>query len=557
MKVWKVPVRNPNFTGRTRDLAHLDNLLVRNKTVTIQAIRGMGGVGKTQLAIEHCHRHAEQYKLVWWISSENPAMIPGQLQLLGAALDLELPSDAGDAALLLLSDLHQRRDWLLVFDNAESVDNVRDYLPSGPGHVLVTTRHSGFDALGSVLDLSTLDRGESIAVLRQRAPDVSAEQADELAALLGDLPLGLEQAAAYLKQTLIPVDEYLVQLRRNPDAMADKGRDGHRSSLEASLATLWTLSLTRLDELHPDAAQLLAVCAYLAPEAIPLDLFAANAEQLPVPLRQVANDPGSLSHTIGALVDYSLAQRTADHLVLHRLVQLAVRKHIATAARRTATHQRHPMYIAVELLQADLPGDVVRSPKSWPRWRQLMPHVLSIINHDHHLGFAAYESAPDLYDHAGTYLWAVGQFSDAQPILERALRIDEAAHGPHHLTLSTRLNNLAVVLRDLGRPAEARPLLERALRIDEATQGADDRAVATRLNNLAVILRDLGKPAEARPLLERALHIDEATYGPDHPAVATRLNNLAVVLRQLGETAEAQPLLERALRIGNDRGGSQ
>jgi tetratricopeptide (TPR) repeat protein len=524
---WKVPARNPNFTGRERDLGALAEL------PGVVTVRGMGGVGKTQLVVEHCHRHRDEYDVVWWVSAETPALIPDQLRLLGAALGLDLPPDGLP---LLLSHLRGLPRSLLVFDNAESVDHVRDFLPPGPA--VITTRRAGFDALGPVLDLSTFDRADSVALLRSRA-DLTAAEAAELANLLGDLPLGLEQAAAYLRQTAIPADEYLDLLRRNPDAMADKGRDHHRPAAESTLATLWTLSFTRVAETHPLAANILALCAYLAPDAIPLHLF-----------EKLARRPGELSGLIGALVDYSLVQRGRDSLTVHRMVQLAVRREPALV-----DLEPHPLDVDVLLLSGNLPQDVLHTPASWPRWRQLLPHVLAVMGHERATEVADPELLSYLHDRAATCLQALGQPQDARPLFERALAISVRLHGYEHPGVLSRLINLAQVLRDLGELALAHQALAVALPAVEAHHGPDHPEVGLALNALGLVLRDLGRLAEARSLLERALRIEEAHGGPDHPGLAIRLSNLAAVLLDLGEPAVALTLLERAPGVDGPAGG--
>ncbi|MCO1577677.1 FxSxx-COOH system tetratricopeptide repeat protein [Crossiella sp. SN42] len=546
-RAWNVPGRNPHFTGRDRDLAELGRLLRARSRVAVHAVRGMGGVGKTQLVLEFCHRHARRFDVVWWISAENPALIPDQLRRLGRELGLEIPPDADEAVQAVLSRLHGLRRWLVVFDNAESVADLHPFLPSGTGRTLVTTRRAGFDAIGGVLDLDTLSRRESTELLAKRAPVLSTAQADELAELLGDLPLALEQAAAYLLQSRMPPDEYLSLLRTSPDGLADKGEDGQRRSPDRSLNTLWTLSLHHLDKHHPQAAQLLALCAYLAPDVIPMNLFTSNAAHLPEPLQTIADKSG-LSHVVGVLVDYSLVKRDRDHLVVHRLVQLAVRRHI-TAAHAGGTDVTHPLSTVFTLLCGDLPDDVYSNPRAWPRWRQLLPHVLAALAHQDTIHDLSPEDTSWLLDRTGTYLQTTGLPNQARPLLERALAIGEAAHGPNHPTVAISLGNLAVVLKELGQPDQARPLLERALAIGEAAHGPNHPTVAAILSNLAVVLQDLGRPDQARPLLERALAIGEATHGPNHPAVATRLGNLAFGLKELGQPDQARPLLERALAI--------
>ncbi|HYZ54865.1 MAG TPA: tetratricopeptide repeat protein [Streptosporangiaceae bacterium] len=212
-----------------------------------------------------------------------------------------------------------------------------------------------------------------------------------------------------------------------------------------------------------------------------------------------------------------------------------------------------PLAVALGLLRADAPRQIMSAPQDWPRWAVLLPHVLAATGHlDSAAGQPGTEVMTDaswLLDRAGTYLQVQARFTDAQPLLERALAITEAAHGPDHPTVATALNNLASILQDLGQPHDAQPLLERALAIDEAAHGPSHPTVATDLDNLAMTLRALGQPQDARPLQERALAITEAAYGPSHPDVARDLNNLAQILQDLGQPHDARPLQERALAI--------
>lgn len=464
-RVWNAPSRNPHFTGRDNDLSELHRLLKARSRVAVQAVRGMGGVGKTQLALEFCHRHCARLDAVWWIGAENPTLIPDQLRGLGRALGLDLPADVADAAQVVLSHLRGLPRWLLVFDNAESVADLHPFLPSsGTGKVLVTTRRAGFDALGGVLDLDTMARRESVALLARRSPVLTADQADELAELLGDLPLGLEQAAAYLAQSRMPPHEYLQLLRTSPDGLADKGEDGQRRTADRSLHTLWTLSLRRLDEHNPQAAQLLAVCSYLAPEAVPMELFTTNSAVLPTPLDADAANAATLSHVVGVLTDYSLVKRDQNTITVHRLVQLAVREH-ATSPTPDADSEHHPLAWTLALLHAHLPLGVYKDPTAWPRWQQLLPHVLAALHHHHATPDLARETTLWLLNQTSSYLQTIGLAGQARPLAERALAIDEATHGPDHPHVAIRLGNLAMVLQDLGQPHDAELLLERARRI--------------------------------------------------------------------------------------------
>jgi hypothetical protein len=335
-RVWNVPARNPHFTGRGDDLAAMAAGLATGATVTVHSLRGMGGVGKTQLANEYAYTHAGAYDLVWWISAEEPTLIPDQFARLADRLGIESDGDPEALRALVHDALRGVHGWLLVFDNADAVDDVRPWLPAVPlppgipGHVVVTTRRRGFSALGRVLDLDVIGPEDAVRLMRARVPAVEHDVALAIAEELGRLPLALEQAAAYLDSTGMPAEEYLALLRTRAAEMFARGRVAQRDD---TVASLWDLSLERIDAQSPAAVQLLDVCAYLAPEPIPLDLFTGHTDRLPEPLASAAGDPLTFTDTVALIVDYSLAKRTQAGLQLHRLVLAALRARHGRGAR--------------------------------------------------------------------------------------------------------------------------------------------------------------------------------------------------------------------------------
>jgi tetratricopeptide (TPR) repeat protein len=544
-QVWNIPPRNPNFTGRSAELARVRGWLGGHRAVTVHALRGMGGVGKTQAVIEYAHRYAGEYDLVWWVNAEQAALIGDQFARLAG--EMGLPDLADPQAMLaaVCRELRGRDRWLLIFDNAEDAREIGPLLPGGAGHVLITTRRSGFRALGGVLDLDTLDRPDAIALLCRRAPDLAGGTAGQLAGRLGDLPLALDQAAAYLDQTGMPPLEYL---RLLDTRSADLHSRGHTSGHPGNVATVWSVSLDRLQATAPAAVQILQLCAWLAPEPVPLDLFTGHPGLLPEPLAAAAADPVAFNDAVGALADYSLAHRAGGTLIVHRLIQDIARHR--TTAQDAAAAPDTVLDTVLALLRADLPGKVWGTPESWPRWRALLPSVLAAAGHQ--ADPAGDGPAAWLLTRAGTYLRSQGRYAEALPLHQRTLRIREAALGSDHPAVATALNYVGRALADLGRSAEALPLHQRALCIREAALGSDHPAVATALNNVGRALADLGRSAEALPLQERALRIDEDALGPDHPAVATDLSYVGRALADLGRAAEALPPYQRALRIRED-----
>jgi hypothetical protein len=335
--VWNVAARHPNFVGRGRDLAVLRSGLAAGSRVAVRSLFGMGGVGKTQLANEYAYGQAGDYDAVWWLRAEEPVLLADQFVQLGRALGVEIEAgaDPEQVRAVVHAVLRDVPAWLLVFDNADDVAGIADWLPAVPlgvgrrGHVLVTTRRTGFGALGQVHELDVIDPPEAVALLRTRVPELGEEVAAAIAEQVGWLPLALEQASAYLENTRIPAGEYLDLLRdRIGDLMysvEELGSAAESVERNRSLARLWEASFNKVTEIDPAAGQLLDMCAYLAAEPIPLDLFTAHPDLLPDCLSSVAGDRLRFNKTVGTLVSYSLAKRSDQGLQLHRLVQAALR----------------------------------------------------------------------------------------------------------------------------------------------------------------------------------------------------------------------------------------
>jgi tetratricopeptide (TPR) repeat protein len=541
-RVWNMPPRNPNFTGRADELDQIRASLTAGRLMTVQALHGLGGIGKTQTAIEYAHRYASDYEAVWWVNTEQPALIAEQFVALVVSLGLPTAPDPTAAVRAVRGELRKRHAWLLIFDNAERVEDVRAVLPGGNGHVLVTTRRGGFRALGPVLDLDVFDRAEAVSLLHRRVPHLSDDDTNALGEQLGDLPLALEQAAAFLDHTSMPAAEYLHLLRVRARDLFGRGRVADHQD---TIATLWSLSLKRLRDVQPHAVHLLHLCAWLAPEPIPLDLFTSHPDQLPEPLASAVADPLAMTDMVGALVDYSLVRRTDSGLLVHRLLQAVTRQSA------TDEQQQHPLAVVLALLRATLPGDLEEAPGGWPRWRQLLPHVLAATDHHDDTQPVAAEDVGWLLDGAGTYMSVAGSghHAAARPLLERALRIRESLYGPNDPQVAVTLINLGIQLHELGQWATARPLLERALRVQEDRYGPNHPSVADCLTWLGGALYNLGASARARQLLERALSIHEATRRPHHPQIATTLIFLSRALLDLGAPTSVRTLLTRALRI--------
>jgi hypothetical protein len=221
-QIWNIPARNPAFTGREDVLLAICEGLLAGGAFAVQALHGMGGIGKTQLAVEYAHRFASTYSLAWWINADQAALIGDQFAALGIALGC-VPDEADTEAArpAVLARLRHQGQWLLVFDGAEDPDDIRPWLPGGGGHVLITSRGRGWAEVAASIEVGALARQESVALLRGRA-DLDEKEANQIAESLGDLPLAIDLAAGYIAETRIPAGAYVDLLRREASALLDQ-----------------------------------------------------------------------------------------------------------------------------------------------------------------------------------------------------------------------------------------------------------------------------------------------------------------------------------------------
>jgi NB-ARC domain len=263
-RVWgNVPTRNLGFTGRKRQLATLRRRLVAGDKTAVQALWGIGGVGKTQLAAEYAYQFAAEYDLVWWINAEHTGLIGEQFAALADELGCAKPGTEPIAVQrAALTTLHEWDRWLLVFDNAEEPEDVAAWLPGGNGHVLITSRGRGWDEIAVPVRVDVLARAESVAILRRRVPALTEAEAGQVAEALNDLPLAIAQAAGYMADTGTPAGEYVELLASRAAEIMDKGRP---PSYPQTLAAVTRLAFERLRREDPAAAELCEICAFLAP----------------------------------------------------------------------------------------------------------------------------------------------------------------------------------------------------------------------------------------------------------------------------------------------------
>jgi hypothetical protein len=535
-RIWgNVPQRNRNFTGREALLERLRERLRGGVAAVLpEALHGMGGVGKSQIAIEYVYRHNREYRLVWWIPSEQETQIVQSLVELGEQMGLQAGSEmsAVPAVLDALRRGEPYSDWLLVFDNAEDPKTVRKYFPSdGPGSIVVTSRNSRWSTDFSSLEVDVFTREESVALLRRRSQSLPDDAVDHLAAALGDLPLAVEQAAVWLAETGMPVQQYLEVYERN---FTELMQSDPPSDYNRSVAAAWNVSLERLRETRPDALQLLQVCAFFAPEPIDWDLFSAvRGISVPPELQSTLDDPVKLGRAVREIGRYALAR--IDHrqntVLMHRLVQRVLIEQMNPEEQEAMRHAAHQL-----LAHAD-PRNPQRSVY-WPRYSSLLSHLRASNAVQCKDGWTR-----RLVLNEVRFLRARGDHEGSLALGEQAAAIWHADLGEDHEEVLAVDQQIAETLReqetDLPRAfALQSDLVERYRR--ELGEGHEDTLRAQ--SYLAIHHRTRGNFDEARTMDQRVFETSAREFGRDDPATLLSAHNYAVSLRLAGNAEEALEL---------------
>jgi tetratricopeptide (TPR) repeat protein len=547
--IWNVPHhRNAMFRGRETLLGSLGDH-VAGSTKATRVLHGLPGSGKTSLTVEYAYRHRAGFDAVWWVRAEEHTILVGDYVGLGIALGLEQAdhTDLQAMAMAVRRWLEDHDRWLLILDNADGPElatrldkplaRLVDLLPRVvQGQVLITTRDATWNGYTLLETVDVFTPPEASEFLLARSGTADPQAAAAVAEELGRLPLALEQAGAYARETSISLADYLTRLHRFPMRTLAKGRPRDREPAD-TVDTTWKVSVDRVRSV-PGAERLLEVCAFLAPENLPRKVLGLLAGDLGLP----ADDPFPIDDAVAALSRFALVKADEQSLTVHRLFQQVIRHNLSpeAAASRAAT--------AIRLLDAAFPERSLADPSGWPECARLLPHVLAAAEQATLHGAEPHLTGY-LLDRAASYLQGRGRYQQARDLFERALALTEQAFGPEHARVGTRLNNLGVLLIQIGDTAAAKSALERAFPIYAATHGPSDPQFGTMLDNLGQALRDHGDLDGAHRFIERALAVKQDALGPDHPSIAITLNSLGLLRRRVGDLDGARRQFERALAI--------
>jgi hypothetical protein len=530
------------LAGREELLARLDARLAAGRAgPSVVVLCGLGGAGKTSVAVEYAHRQAGGYGVVWQLPAEDPAGLAAGFA--GLAAHLGAGTEGGDAVGRVHAVLGRRDDWLLVFDNVPDPATVAGMVPpAGGGQVVITSQFGSWPGR-AVLEVPMLDRVVAAGFLLDRAGAAGApeeEAALDLAGELGGLPLALEQAGAYMQASGRTIAGYLGLFRARRAELLGRGDP---AGYDKRVATTWSLAFAALGEAGP-AAGLLRLMACCAAEDIPLGLllrpglaasdFDAVVGPLLVPL---LDDDLARDEAVAGLRRFSLISAPRDGLVsVHRLIQTITLDQLpqeeAAAWRRAAA----------VVIQAALPGDP-QDPGSWPVFAALLPHAQAALD------LASYGM-----HQLARYLGESGSYAAAMAVEQQVLHVWEETWGAEHPDTLTSRANLASWTGRAGDAAGARDQYAALLPVRERVCGAEHPDTLISRANLAYWTGQAGDAAGARDQYAALLPVIERVCGAEHPDTLTARANLARCTGQIGDAARARdqfaallPIRERVL----------
>ncbi|MFE0133960.1 FxSxx-COOH system tetratricopeptide repeat protein [Streptomyces sp. NPDC059037] len=546
-RVWgNLPPRNPNFTGRTELLELLGERLREGTTTVLpEAIHGMGGVGKTQLAIEYAYRHQGEYDIVWWIPSERPGQIGQALVELAGRLGLETSTEANIAGPAVREALREGRPfsrWLLIFDNADNPEQVRHYFPTGGnGTILVTSRNRRWGLVGGSLEVDVFTREESKELLRHSGPPLQDEEADQLAEALGDLPLALEQAAAWRAETGMPASEYLRLFENKRTELLEVAPP---PDYQLPVAAAWNVSLDHLETRSPSALRLLQLCSYFAPDPISRSIFSGLGNSSIFPeLDATLNDPMRLARAIREVNRYSLARidHRTNSIEMHRLVQLVLNNRMTPEEQSRMRHGAHTLLAAAD-------PKAPNAAANWPRYAELYGHVIA--------SDAIKSDQPwvrQLVMNIARYLYYWGDHEVSLDFSEQAWETWQTVFGEEDQQTLLMGQWLCYIYWVLGRHREAVDLVAKLKEIYERTapEGREDtREDALAAINLeAAVRRVEGEFAAGAQLDATVYERARVAFGEEDPTTLEAAHNLGTSLRQAGEFRKALELDEHTLAL--------
>ncbi|WP_432010521.1 FxSxx-COOH system tetratricopeptide repeat protein [Streptomyces cucumeris] len=534
------------FVGREAEMAALEQALRPQNDraaahVVTQAMSGLGGIGKSTLALHFAHAHRSHYTAIWWIDAETPQAITDSLAELTAWINPGINTGTAPSATLAhwaLSWLDAHPGWLLVFDNATHPDHLAPYLARlTSGDHLITSRltHGWHELAATPLHLDVLSPSSATSLLHQLVgPAHRGEHsmAEELADELGYLPLALEQAGAYIRRARGTYAGYLQRFRTQAARMLNTPGNGDPHGI--TIARTWRVTLDTIADRNPLAVHLLRVMAWFAPHDIPRDLLSGATDT-----------PDADIDALALLNDFSMITLTETTAATHRLVQALARTPAPHDPHRTEPAITKAQTSAAALIRNALPNDPETNITGWPRWRTLLPHIDAYLTRT--------PSDSDTTDtdlilyNTSRFLLSQGSLPLATRYAHRSATTSARLLGEDHPDTLNSRNNLAGAYESAGDLGRAIPMYEQTLTDRQRVLGEDHPDTLSSRNNLATAYESAGDLGRAIPMYEQTLTDSHRVLGEDHPDTLNSRNNLAYAYESAGDLGRAIPMYEQTL----------
>ncbi|MBD2509794.1 tetratricopeptide repeat protein [Nostoc muscorum FACHB-395] len=526
-----------------------NTLLTRKST----AFSGLGGIGKTQTAIEYAYRYRHEYQPILWVNAASQLeLVSGFVKL---AQLLKLPISQEQDENLVIAAVKQwlatHNDWLLILDNADEIPMLREFLPGGhQGYVLLTTRAQA-TGIYQRIEIKKMQPEDGALLLLRRAKLIEEQAgldgvskserslAETISRSMDGLPLALDQAGAFIEETPSSLAEYW-QFYQEEGARLLAER-GELAIDHESVSITFSLAFEKVLERNPTAADLIRVCAFLAADGIPEEIFTLGAAELGENLSRVVDKPLDFVKVMAEAGRFSLIYRNPTHKTfdIHRLVQEVLKAEMDEDNRRLWA-ERTVCAVTQVFPNAEY--------ANWQDCERLLPHakvaIIWISQYQFELEIAAL-----LLARSGYYLNERGRYSEAEPLYKKALELRQRLLGEEHPDVAISYNNLALLYSDQGRYSDAEPLHKKALELWQRLLGEEHPDVANSYNNLALLYSDQGRYSDAEPLYIKALELRQRLLGEEHPDVAQSYNNLAALYYSQGQYSDAEPLYIKALEL--------
>ncbi|HJT57797.1 MAG TPA: FxSxx-COOH system tetratricopeptide repeat protein [Ktedonobacteraceae bacterium] len=594
--------RNPFFTGRDAVLERIHTNLIAGGGTTsrrVQAICGLGGIGKTQIALEYSYRYEKDYLYIFWINASTPNTIIASLAETITLLELPQKEEQDQQALatIVKRELRHLSNWLLILDNVDELDRVSNLFPTeGKGHILFTTQLQVTTRIAEPISVERMDKDEATQLLLRRsrklalndsleqAKDDDRRYAEEVVKEMDRLPLALDQAGAFIEETECSLAYYLDRYRTSEMTFLQR-RGGYRGDHSETVIATWSLSFEQVKQQSAAAGDLIGFLALLTPDEIPKEMLIDGLSELGPNL---ANNPHLLDEAIGTLRKFSLVQLNPDGtaLSMHRLVQVVLKENMHKKRRRQWAEK------TVRVVNRAFPDALVTT---WERCERYLPQVRVCAKLIEEYAFifpeairllheaAIYLKDHALYTEAETFLkLAMRQrklrlnrqdkagslniraqlcidqrkYDEAEPLVKQALAIRERRLGLTHPDTAGSLNTLALLYIDKGIYEQAELPVKQALAIRKRKLELNHPDTASSFHTLALFYTGQSKYEQAESHYRQALARQRKALDPDHPDTATTLHNLATLYMKQGKYEQAEPLYLQALQTRDKVFGS-